>query len=62
MTRRHSWALLALLSLVLAVGACRRDEPAPEAAPPGDPVAAVEALADALHAQFAEPAFDEIQP
>ena len=49
MTRRHSWALLALLSLVLAVGACRRDEPAPEAAPPGDPVAAVEALADALH-------------
>ena len=49
MTRRHSWALLALiLSLVLAVGACRRDEPVPEPAAPGDRVAAVKGLAAAL--------------
>lgn len=48
MTRRlPAWALLALLSLVLALGACRKQ--APEAATaPGDPVAAVESLAQAL--------------
>lgn len=48
MTRRiPAWALLALLFLVLALGACRKD--APEAAKaPGDPVAAVESLAKAL--------------
>jgi hypothetical protein len=48
MTRRiPAWALLALLSLALALGACRKD--APEAAKaPGDPVAAVEGLAKAL--------------
>jgi hypothetical protein len=49
MTRRlPAWALLALLfSLVLVLGACRKD--APEAAKaPGDPVAAVEGLAKAL--------------
>jgi hypothetical protein len=39
--------LLALLSLVLALGACRKDAPE-EAKAPGDPVAAVEALAQAL--------------
>jgi hypothetical protein len=48
MTRRlPAWALLALLSLVLALGACRKDAPE-EAKAPGDPVAAVEALAQAL--------------
>lgn len=48
MTRRlPAWALLALLSLVLALGACRKDSPA-EAQAPGDPVAAVEGLAKAL--------------
>jgi hypothetical protein len=49
MTRRlPAWALLALLSLVL-LGACRRDPPPAEAVTaPGDPVAAVEGLADAL--------------
>jgi hypothetical protein len=48
MTRRlPAWALLALLSLMLALGACRKDAPeAPQA--PGDPVAAVEGLARAL--------------
>ena len=48
MTRRlPAWALLALLSLVLALGACRKQ--APEVAmAPGDPVAAVESLAQAL--------------
>src|SRR5688572_9573357 len=49
MTRRLPWATLALLSLLLAVaGGCRSDpEPvAPKA--PGDPVAAIEGLADAL--------------
>lgn len=48
MTRRlPAWALLALLSLVLALGACRKDAPE-EAKAPGDPVAAVEGLAQAL--------------
>lgn len=48
MTRRlPAWALLALLSLVLALGACRKDAPE-EAKAPGDPVAAVEGLAKAL--------------
>jgi hypothetical protein len=48
MTRRlPAWALLALLSLVLALGACRKDSPQ-EAQAPGDPVAAVEGLAKAL--------------
>ena len=37
-----------IVSVVLAVGACRRDEPVPEPEAPGDPVAAVEGLADAL--------------
>lgn len=48
MTRRlPAWALLALLFLVLTLGACRKE--APEAAKaPGDPVAAVEGLAQAL--------------
>ena len=41
-------ALLALSLLVLLVAACRRDPPPTEARAPGDPVAAVEALADAL--------------
>lgn len=47
MTRKlPAWALLALLTFALALGACRRD---PEAvAAPGDPVAAVNALAKAL--------------
>ncbi len=48
MTRRlPTWALLALLALVLALGACRKDPPE-EAKAPGDPVAAVEGLAKAL--------------
>ena len=48
MTRRISaWALLALLSLALALGACRKDSP-DAAQAPGDPVAAVEGLAKAL--------------
>jgi len=48
MTRRlPAWALLALLSLVLALGACRKDSPE-EAKAPGDPVAAVQGLAKAL--------------
>lgn len=48
MTRRlPAWALLALLSLVMALGACRRDPPA-QARAPGDPVAAVKGLAGAL--------------
>ena len=48
MTRRlTAWALLAL-SLLVLVAACRRDPPPAEAHAPGDPVAAVEALADAL--------------
>ena len=46
-SRKPAWALLALLSLVLAVGACRR-EPAEPVQAPGDPVAAVKALAGAL--------------
>lgn len=45
--RLPAWALLALLSLVLALGACRKDAPE-EAKAPGDPVAAVEGLAKAL--------------
>ena len=48
MTRRlPAWALLALLSLVLALGACRKDAPE-EVKAPGDPVAAVEGLVKAL--------------
>jgi len=48
MTRRlPAWALLALLSLVLALGACRKDSPE-KAKAPGDPVAAVQGLAKAL--------------
>jgi hypothetical protein len=46
-SRLPAWALLVLISLVLAVGACRR-ESAETARAPGDPVAAVEALAGAL--------------
>ena len=46
-SRKPAWALLALLSLVFALGACRRE--APDAAQaPGDPVAAVKGLAGAL--------------
>jgi hypothetical protein len=54
MTRRlhlagHSrWALLGLLTAVVALGACRREPPPTEAKAPGDPVAAVESLAEAL--------------
>lgn len=48
MTRRlPAWGLLALLSLALALGACRKDSP-DQAKAPGDPVAAVESLAKAL--------------
>lgn len=48
MTRRLSaWGLLALLTLLLALAACRR-EPADTARAPGDPVAAVQGLAQAL--------------
>lgn len=46
-TRQPAWALFALLSLVLAIGACKR-ESADTARAPGDPVAAVEGLAGAL--------------
>lgn len=46
-SRKPAWALLALLSLVFALSACRR-EPADAAKAPGDPVAAVEGLAGAL--------------
>jgi hypothetical protein len=46
-SRKPTWALLALLSLVLALAACRR-EPADAAQAPGDPVAAVEGLVGAL--------------
>lgn len=42
-----AWALLALLFLVLALGACRKDPPEAAKAP-GDPVAAVQGLAKAL--------------
>jgi len=49
MTRRYPWALLALLALVLVVGACRREPPPSASKAPGDPVAAVRGLADALH-------------
>ena len=45
--RLPAWALLALLSLVLALGACRKDSPE-EAKAPGDPVAAVQGLAKSL--------------
>jgi hypothetical protein len=41
-------ALLALLLFALVLGACRREAPADEARAPGDPVEAVEAMADAL--------------
>lgn len=47
-SRLPAWALLALLTLVLALGACRRDaDPEPVQAA-GDPVAAVQGLAQAL--------------
>ena len=46
-SRQPAWALIALLSLVLALGACKR-EAADTARAPGDPVAAVEGLAGAL--------------
>jgi hypothetical protein len=48
MTRRLSaWGLLALLSLLLMLAACKR-EPADTARAPGDPVAAVQGLKQAL--------------
>lgn len=47
-SRKPAWALLALLSLLFALGACRREEPADAAKAPGDPVAAVQGLAGAL--------------
>lgn len=48
--RLPAWGLLALLTLLLALGACRRGEaPAPVSAP-GDPVAAVKAQGEALRA------------
>ncbi|MBW8368250.1 MAG: hypothetical protein K0M70_10370 [Arenimonas sp.] len=48
MTRRlPAWTLLALLALVLSLAACRKDAPE-EAKAPGNPVAAVEGLAQAL--------------
>ena len=48
MTRRlPAWALLALLALVLTLSACRKDAPE-QAQAPGNPVAAVEGLAQAL--------------
>ncbi len=45
-SRKPAWALLALLSLLFALGACRRESA--DAVAAGDPVAAVEGLADAL--------------
>ena len=45
-SRLPAWALLALFTLVLLVGACRRDPETAQA--PGDPVAAVQALGKAL--------------
>lgn len=49
MTRRlPAWALLALLTLTLALGACRRDPPEAAQQAAGDPVAAVQGLAKAL--------------
>ena len=51
MSRRlPAWALLALLTLVLALGACRREGEGAVDGAPGDPVAAVEAQARALRA------------
>lgn len=48
MTRRlPAWALFALLSFALVLGGCRRGEPEAARAP-GDPVSAVEGLAQAL--------------
>lgn len=47
--RLPAWALVALLSLVVTLSACRRDPPdSREARAPGDPVAAVESQAKAL--------------
>ncbi len=46
--RLPAWALLALLILLLALGACRRDPPEAGPKAPGDPVAAVQDLAKAL--------------
>lgn len=49
MSRRlTAWALLAPLTLVLALGACRREGEPEALTAPGDPVAAVEARAKAL--------------
>jgi len=47
-SRLPAWALLALLTLVLALGACRREAAPEPAEAAGDPVAAVEAVAEAL--------------
>ena len=45
--RLPAWGLLALFALALALAGCRKDAPE-EAKAPGDPVAAVEGLAQAL--------------
>jgi hypothetical protein len=47
-SRLPAWALLALLTLVLALGACRREAEPESVQAAGDPVAAVEGLAQAL--------------
>lgn len=48
--RLPAWGLLALLTLLLALGACRRDEAPAPATAPGDPVGAIEAQVEALRA------------
>ena len=51
MSRRlPAWALLPLLTLVLALGACRREGEDATLAAPGDPVGAIQAQARALRA------------
>jgi hypothetical protein len=47
-SRLPAWALLALLTLVLALGACRREADPESVQAAGDPVAAVKGLAEAL--------------
>jgi len=47
-SRLPAWALLALLTLVLALGACRREADPESVQAAGDPVAAVQGLARAL--------------
>lgn len=47
-SRLPAWALLALLTLVLALGACRREAEPESVQAAGDPVAAVKGLAGAL--------------